>query len=158
MVKQELTESKNFCWNKECPEYEKIKPENIRKYGHTKKGTPRYQCKTCKKVFVETIGTVFYGIQYSPTVVLECFALLAERNSLAAIHRIKGIKEETISEWLLRAKKQIEQVEELLLSNYEFSRIQLDAMWSYAGNKGKKKWAYRYGRNRTILDMQSNRN
>src|SRR5262249_16959029 len=27
----------------------------------------------------------------------ECFAMLAERNSLAAIHRIKGVKEETVT-------------------------------------------------------------
>jgi len=153
MEKQDLTESRMFCWNKECPEYGKIKPENIRKYGHTRKGTPRYQCKTCKKVFVETIGTVFYGIQHSAKDVLECFALLAERNSLAAIHRIKGIKEETVSAWLLKAKEQIEQVEEILLANYKFTRVQLDAMWSYAGHKGEKKHSYRYGRNRAILDM-----
>jgi transposase-like protein len=143
MEKQGITESKNFCWNKECPEYGKIKPRNIRKYGNTQKGTPRFQCKTCKKVAVETIGTIFYGLQYSAKDVIECFALLADRNSLAAIHRIKGIKEETVVEWLLKAKEHMEQIEEFLLANYKFSRIQLDAMWSYAGNKGKKKWASR---------------
>lgn len=139
MPKQELTKSNTFCWNKECPEYGKINPENIRKYGHTHKGTPRYQCKSCKKVFVETIGTIFYGIKHSIEEVIECFALLADRNSLAAIHRIKGIKEETVADWLLKSKEHIEQIESLLLANYKLNRIQLDALWSYVGNKGEKK-------------------
>lgn len=157
MEKQKFTNSRNLCWNQACPEYGRINPNNIRKYGHTNKGTPRVQCKTCKKVFVETIGTIFYGLQHSEKDVLECFALLAERNSLAAIHRLKGIKEETVVDWLLKAKNQIEQIEAVLLANYKFSRVQLDAMWSYAGNKGEKKWPHRDRGNGRILDMQGDR-
>lgn len=152
MNNQALTRSNTFCWNKECPEYGKINPENIRNYGNTKKGTHRYQCKTCKKVFVETIGTVFYGIKHSIEEVLECFALLAERNSLASIHRITGIKEETVANWLLKAEENIEKIETLLLVNYKISKMQLDALWSYVGNKGEKKWAYGNSRSRNILD------
>lgn len=55
-------------------------------------------------------------------------ALVAERNSLAAIHRTKGIKEETVSAWLRQVADQIEQIEALLLANYRFSRTQLDAL------------------------------
>lgn len=153
MEKQELANMGSFCWNKDCPKYGKIEPENIRHYGNTQKGTPRLQCKTCKKVFVENKGTVFYGLQHSPKDVLECFALLAERNSLAAIHRIKGIKEETITEWLLKAKNHLEQIEELLLANYRLNRMQLDAMWAYVSNKGEKKWIPGNRRNRCILGM-----
>ena len=48
-------------------------------------------------MFVENKGTIFYGLHHSPKEILECLAMLAERNSLAAIHRIiKGIKEETV--------------------------------------------------------------
>jgi hypothetical protein len=63
---------------------------------------------------------------------------LAERNSLAAIHRVKGIKEETVMEWLREAAKHVEQIEALLLANYQLTRAQLDAMWTYVGNKGEK--------------------
>jgi hypothetical protein len=64
--------------------------------------------------------------------------MLAERNSLAAIHRIKGIKEETVMNWLREAANHIEEIESLLLANYPLSRIQLDAMWTYVGHKGEK--------------------
>jgi hypothetical protein len=65
-------------------------------------------------------------------------ALLAERNSLAAIHRVKGVKEETIMAWLRIAAASVERIEALLLVNYKLTRAQLDAMWTYVGNKGEK--------------------
>jgi hypothetical protein len=64
--------------------------------------------------------------------------MLAERNSLAAIHRIKGIKEETVMDWLLEAANHVEEIEAILLTNYHLTRVQLDAMWTYVGHKGEK--------------------
>jgi hypothetical protein len=64
--------------------------------------------------------------------------MLADLNSLAAIHRIKGVKEETVYEWLQRAAQHVEQIEALLLANYPVSRAQLDALWTYVGHKGEK--------------------
>jgi len=64
--------------------------------------------------------------------------MLAERNSLAAIHRIKGIKEETIVDWLRKAANHAEEIEALLLANHHLTRVQLDAMWTYVGHKGEK--------------------
>jgi len=69
---------------------------------------------------------------------VECLAMLAERNSLAAIHRIKGIKEETVMDWLLEAANHVEEIEALLLANHHLTRVQLDAMWTYVGHKGEK--------------------
>ena len=128
----------SFCWHQECPDYGKVDHGNIVKFGRAKKGTQRYRCKTCGKTFVETKGTVFYGRHHSQETILECLALLAERNSLAAIHRVKGIKEETVLDWLRAAAKQVEAIEGLLLANYRLSRAQLDALWTYVGHKGKR--------------------
>jgi hypothetical protein len=44
-------------------------------------------------------------------------AMLAERNSLAAIHRIKGIKEEIVMDWLRKAANHVEEVEAMLLAD-----------------------------------------
>jgi hypothetical protein len=73
---------------------------------------------------------VFYGLHHSPREILESLAMLAERNSLASIHRIKGIKEETIIDWLRKAADHVEEIEALLLANYPQTRVQLDAMFS----------------------------
>ena len=64
--------------------------------------------------------------------------MLAELNSLAAIHRVKGVKEETVLAWLQIAAAHVEQIEALLLANYSLTRAQLDALWTYVGNKGEK--------------------
>ena len=127
-----------FCWNPHCNEYGQVGRGNIRLFGRTQAGTQRYQCRTCGKTFVETIGTVFYGRHHTQDTILECLALLAERNSLAAIHRVKGIKEETVMAWLRLAAKHVERIEALLLANFQLSRAQLDAMWTYVGHKGEK--------------------
>ena len=128
----------SFCWNKDCPDYSLADNGNIVKYGRTGKGTQRLKCTTCERVFVENKGTVFYGRHHSPREILECLAMLAERNSLAAIHRIKGIKEETIMDWLCKAANHVEEIEALLLANSPLTRVQLDAMWTYIGHKGEK--------------------
>jgi hypothetical protein len=65
-------------------------------------------------------------------------AMVGDRNSLAAIHRIKGIKEETVCRWLKLAQSHIEQIEEHMMENYQRSRVQLDALWTYVGHKGEK--------------------
>ena len=49
-----------------------------------------------------------------------------------------GIKEETVMDWLHEAASHVEELEALMLANYKLTRVQLDAMWSYVGNKGEK--------------------
>lgn len=138
MDNRKLVAPSSFCWNPACSAYGQVGAGNIRKFGRTPAGTQRYQCKTCRQTFVETIGTVFYGRHRSPETVLECLAMLADRNSLAAIHRVKGVKEETVMAWLRFAADHVEQIEALLLANYHLTRAQLDALWTYVGNKGEK--------------------
>ena len=138
MSEERLVAPGSFCWNPECKEYGRVGGDNVRKFGLTRRGVQRYQCRTCKRTFTETRGTVFYGRHHSLETILECLALLAERNSLAALHRVKGIKEETVTAWLEEAAAHVEQVEELLLARYRLSRVQLDALWAYVGHKGEK--------------------
>jgi len=121
----------SFCRNPECPDHGKVNHGNIRKFGRTRKGTQRYQCKSCKKTFVETTGTLFYGRHHSQATILECLAWLGERNSLAAIRRVKGIKEDTLLDWLREAAKHPEQTEALLLDNYGLTSAQLEVLWAY---------------------------
>ncbi len=134
----QLVASGAFCWNEGCPDYGKVLHGNMRRYGTTPRGTQRFQCRTCMSTFVATKGTPFYGCHASPELVLECLALLAERCSLAALHRVKGVKEETALAWLKKAAQHVESIEGLLLANFKLTRVQLDAMWAYVGHKGEK--------------------
>jgi transposase-like protein len=138
MSNRTLVAPQSFCWNATCSAYGQVDQGNIRKFGRTPAGLQRYQCRSCRRTFVETIGTVFYGRRRPQETIIECLALLAERNSLAAIHRVKGVKEETVMAWLRMAAAHVERIEALLQANYKLTRAQLDAMWVYVGNKGEK--------------------
>jgi hypothetical protein len=81
-----------------------------------------------------------------PGDIIEGLARLAERNSLAAIHRGKGVTEETVVAWLRLAARHGERIEAILLANYRLTRAQRDALWTYVGHKREKGGA----RSRTI--------
>jgi len=135
---ERLASPSSFCWNEQCVDYGRLGGDNLRKFGHTRQGRQRWQCKTCGRVLTETYGTVFHGKKHDQETILECLALLAERNSLASIHRGTGIKEETVSAWLQQAAAQSEAIEAVLLRDYQMSRVQLDALWTYVGHTGEK--------------------
>jgi transposase-like protein len=138
MEEQQIAAIGSFCLNEECEDYKKIDQKNVVKCGKTETGVQRYRCKTCKKSFTQTKGTVFYRCRHTEQEIIECLAMLGDRSSLAAIHRIKGIKEETVSQWLERASAHINQFEEYLVKNHTLSRVQLDALWTYVGHKEEK--------------------
>ena len=133
----------DFCPNEVCSKYGKLQEKkskrNIKKYGFTPGGVQRYQCLTCKQTFTATKGTVFYRRRTSAAEILETLAFLAEGVRISTISRVKGFKEDTILDWLTEAAVHVEAVEEMLLANYQLERGQLDAMWSFVGNKGEKR-------------------
>jgi len=138
MSEMQIANIGSFCLNEACEDYQKVNYGNVTKYGKTDNGKQRYRCKTCKKVFVETKGTMFYRIRHSENEVIECMTMVGDRSSLAAIHRDKGIKEETVIKWLERAKNHVEEVEEHFMRPYKLSRVQMDALWTFVGHKGEK--------------------
>ncbi len=58
---------------------------------------------------------------------------------MSSVARVKGHKEDTIVEWLRDAAQHAQAIEAELLKEYRIERGQLDAMWSYVGNKGEKR-------------------
>jgi transposase-like protein len=137
-----LVQVGEFCPDEACRDYGKAQSDqqqNIKKAGKTKGGKQRYQCKTCRHTFVETKGTLFYRRRTSEDEILETLALIAEGVRVSSLARVKGHKEDTILDWLKAAAAHVEEVEEVLMAEYQLERGQLDALWSYVGNKGEKK-------------------
>ncbi|HEY1350708.1 MAG TPA: hypothetical protein VGF67_13880 [Ktedonobacteraceae bacterium] len=112
----EVQDSENveWCMNESCREHQK-ETGHVITYGKTEKGIQRYRCMTCKKTFTETKGTVFYRLRHSEEERRECIALVGERKSFAAIHRMKGIKEETVCHWMKRIDAHVKYLEDFLL-------------------------------------------
>ena len=133
----------DFCPHTECPDYGKLQSpqgkRNIEKYGHSQKGHQRYRCLTCGHTFTQTRGTVFYRRRVPDSEILRVLAMLAEGSRISSVSRMTGHKEDTILAWLREASKHAQAVEEVLLADYEVTRGQVDALWSYVGHKGEKK-------------------
>lgn len=137
MEEMQIATIGSFCMNEACKDYKKVDHGNMIKSGKTEKGVQRYLCKTCKKSFTETKGTMFYRCRHTEEEIVECMSMLGDRNSLAAIHRIKGIKEETVVKWLEKAAAHLKQFERIIRKK-KLSRVQLDALWTYVWHKGEK--------------------
>jgi transposase-like protein len=123
-----LAQVGSYCPNKGCSAYGKVGAGNIVKYGKSQQGRQRYQCRVCKKVFNERVGTLFYGKRTAVKDIVESLAMVAEGMGLRATARVKGIKHDTLSAWLREAGSQAQQVEEVLLQNYQWSASQIDAL------------------------------
>jgi transposase-like protein len=139
---EKFAKSGDFCPNEACPDYGRLQDgqqQNIKKTGKTRKGVQRYQCKTCNLTFTETTGTIFFRKRTPQHEVLETLALLAEGSRISSLSRAKGHKEDTILAWLREAAHHADQVEDVLMADFRVKRGQLDALWSYVGNKGEKK-------------------
>lgn len=131
----------DFCPNPACPDYGKLKPDkpNIKKSGKTNAGVQRYQCKTCGKTFTATKGTLLFRKRTSAEQILETLAMLAEGSRISSLSRAKGIKEDTILQWLREAAEHAEAVSDVLMADFKIKRAQIDALWSYVGRKAQKK-------------------
>ena len=137
-----LVQVGDFCPNEACADYGKLQTghqRNIQKFGRTRNGVQRYRCKTCGKTFTATYGTIFYGKRTPEKDILETLALLAEGVRISSVARVKGHKEDTILQWLREAADHVAQIEEVLMRDFKVTRGQLDALWRYVRNKGKKK-------------------
>jgi transposase-like protein len=147
MKEQEgLASAGAFCPNEECQLYAKVDEGNIIKFGKSKQGLQRYRCKSCTTTFSATRGTLFYRKHTPLKDILETLALLAEGVRISSLSRAKGFKEDTILRWLREAARHSEAVEDVLLADYRLSKAQVDGLWTYVGNKGKKGATKKRGR------------
>ena len=89
----------DFCPNAACPDYGKLQngqQQNLERFGKTGKGVQRYRCRTCRKAFTETTGTIFFRKRTPEHEILETLALLAEGSRISSLSRVKGFKEDAI--------------------------------------------------------------
>jgi transposase-like protein len=128
----------SFCPNEECPDFGQVDAGNLISFGHTQAGTQRRLCKTCEGTFTVTRGTIFYRRRTPQKDIVEALAQLADRGSIAAVARVKGVKEDTVSAWLQAAAAHWEALEEVLLADHYMNRAQIDALWTFVFHKGEK--------------------
>ena len=137
-MEEGLASAGTFCPKEGCHRYAKVDEANIIKFGKSKQGVQRYRCMSCGTTFAATRGTLFYRKHAPVKDILETLALLGEGVRISSLSRAKGFKEDTILRWLREAAQHAQAVEDVLLVDYELSKAQVDGLWAYVGNKGKK--------------------
>ena len=111
------------CANRACPDFGKSGTDNIKVYSHKER---RYYCLSCGKTFSESRASVFYHLRTHRQDFLEAISMLAERNGLRGIARVKGVKPDTVLHWLEIAGKQAVTVSNQLIHNLHLSQAQID--------------------------------
>lgn len=131
----QLAYTGQFCPNPDCHLFNNTQDHAIIKHAKTPQGKQRYRCKACRKTFSQNKGTLFYGKQKPPEVIIETLLLIAEGTGIRATARLKGLHPETVLTWLKEAAAHAQEVEHILLEDYRVDRAQVDGLWSYVGKK-----------------------
>ena len=126
------------CLNRACPDYQQVGGGNIIRYGKTRQGQQRYQCRTCRRTFNAHRGTIFYRCRTAEQDIIEALSMLAEGMSIRGVARVKRVKPDTVLMWLQRAAAHAERLEQVLLADYALQASQIDALFSYVRRKGEK--------------------
>jgi len=61
--------------------------------------------------------------------------MLSEGMGVNAIYRIKGVKSETISNWIIKASKHVEAFSSYLKHNMRLTQCQIDEFWAFIYKK-----------------------
>ena len=89
----------------------------------------RFLCTTCHKKFTVTKGTAFYRLQTSAELVSLIVTLLAHGCPLQAIVVACGFDERTVANWLARAGRHSQAVQEHLVEQpHDLGQVQADEL------------------------------
>ncbi len=100
-----------FCSNSSCSDYGQRESGNI---GTKSKKHRQVYCKSRKQSWVITKGTFFFNLKKPIVFVLEVLLLLSEGRGVNAVCRVKGVKDETVNRWIIKAADPVTVVTEYL--------------------------------------------
>ncbi len=112
--------------------------ENIIKYGHTHYGKPRFRCKDCGRQFVENASR--QPVSQDTRNLID--KLLLERLSLRAIQRVTKVSLSWLQIYVNQKYQELNKEVEVTEKKEGPRKIQIDELWSFVTDKGKKYWVW----------------
>ena len=100
----------------------------------------RYICHACQKTFAETKGTPLYRLKYPIWVVILVLTLLAHGCPQQAIVVGFSIDERTLADWLSKAGKLGERIQDQVVCNGQIELGQVQADELYVKMQGGRVW------------------
>ncbi len=120
------------CPNKECKFYRIFGKGNITGNGTYQikyRKVRKYICHECGRVFNDRTDTFFDNLRKDESVIILALKMAMKGMSIEAIADVLEVKPATVSNWLLRAAKQCEKVNDELMKDLNVSRVEMDELW-----------------------------
>ena len=93
------------------------------------------RCKTGETTLAETQDTVFFDLQTSEEKGMMALKMLLVRVDLSGISCVRGVHEETVLAWRMRAAVQAQEMNAHGLQELPVIQIQRDEMWHFIKRK-----------------------
>ena len=128
---RQVDTSKQFCPQPKCTYYGWVGRGNIRANGYPSGGRWRqFQCRSCKKYFLETHGTPLPGKRVPPEVLVWVIGAVAEGLGIRAVARVFAVDPNTVLQWLLEGADQAAALSRYFLHDVQGTQVQLDELFA----------------------------
>lgn len=120
------------CPNHDCKFYGISGEKNIignGTYQIKNRRVRKYICRECGRVFNDRTDTFFENIRKDEDVVVSALKMVMKGMSIEAIADVLEIQSATVSNWLFRAAKQCEKVNDELMKDLNVSKVEMDELW-----------------------------
>jgi transposase-like protein len=120
------------CPNEFCTDHLIIGKGNVvgnGSYQLSGKRIRRYLCRSCGRAFCDHTNTVYYGLHTNEDKVDLALKMSIKGMSIEGIADVLEVQPVTVSNWLARAAKQCEKVNEAKMKNLDLPKVEMDEMW-----------------------------
>ena len=120
------------CPNETCTDHNIIGKGNVVRNGGYQldgKRIQRYLCRSCGRAFCDRTNTAYYGLHTNEDKVDLALKMSIRGMSIEGIADVLEVQPVTVSNWLARAGKQCEKVNEAKVKNLDLPKIEMDEMW-----------------------------
>src|SRR5256884_1102690 len=129
--RRQIDTSHHFCPNPDCAYRGWVGWGNIRANGHPTGGSWRQLlCVACRRYFLETLGTLFYGKRTSVELIVRVIACLAEGLGIRGTARVFEVDPDTVLAWLVEAAEQLHAFSRHVLHDVHVRQVQLDELFA----------------------------
>ena len=120
------------CPNQDCKFYGISGKGNIignGTYQIKNKKVRKYICRECGRVFNDRTNTFFDNLRKDESIIISALKMVIKGMSIEAIAEVLEVQPATVSNWLFRAAKQREKVNEGLMKDLNISKVEMDELW-----------------------------
>jgi IS1 family transposase/transposase-like protein len=122
----------HFCPHAECAYHGRVDWGNIRANGHpTGRRWRQLVCLSCRRYFLETLGTPFHAKQVDPDQLVWAIAALAEGLGIRAVARVFETDPNTVLGWLVEAAEHLEAFSRYHLHDLHVEQVQMDELFAW---------------------------